>query len=169
MNRQAEGAGWSCQSERGTSREVHGTSAFLELSREQPAARLKQTSAGPDDAQSERCDGTAFTFGLSRRSDSMWIRACCLDIKGNDRSRFGQGQFLIAKCWRQNWSRAVWPSSSSNLRKWLQLLWRSMEILQSRGSGLCFKKAFRHHSQQASLLSVLPGFEKWLIIHFASK
>lgn len=97
---------------RGTSREVHGTSAFLALSWEQPTALLKQTSAGPDNAQSERCDGTRFTFGLSWRSDSMWIRACCLDIKGNDRSCFGHGQVLIAKCWRQNRSWAVWSSST---------------------------------------------------------
>ena len=137
--------GEAVSQKRGTSREVHGTSAFLALSWEQPTARLEQTSAGPDDAQSERCDGTRFTFRLSWRSDSMWIRAFCLDIKVNDRSRYGQGQVLIAKCWRQNRSRAVWcSSSSSDLRKWPQLLWRSMEILQSRGSGLCFKKAFRH-------------------------
>ena len=177
MNRRAQGAGRSCQLEKTQQQEGScNISSLLRRPENSPPRSGNRHQPAWMMYRLKDAFGSSFTWGCIGQSDSIWINVSYLNIQDNDKVSFKQGQLLIVKGWSQNRSLMVWPLSPKLSGNGLNSFGNRWQYCRfCRGCGLCISRSHLDvlligtQSCQSSLLSKPWGFEKCLIIHFASK
>lgn len=153
---------------------MRGTSCALCHPGGAHSAPLRLPSACSDEIHAEGCTGRLPSFGLHGRSDPIWIKVS--HLRSNSSDRLGQTRPAPhCKKSKIDWKPVGLAPFPQTVRKWFQLIWKSMDRLSSRGYGLWISRSHLNLSFTAacsassSLVPIPLGFEKWLIIHLSGK